>query len=83
MNNPDIAMYFIERGRDLYGEGSMISGDQQSQVNTEEAELTRLRDTNIDEYMHRPWKTTGMTGSERLLEIMRKKEAGGRGRRAT
>jgi hypothetical protein len=82
INNPAVARFLINHARDHYGEGSMISGDQQAAANTEEAELTRLRDTNIDEYMHRPWKTTGMTGSERLLEIMRKKEAGGRGRRA-
>jgi hypothetical protein len=82
INNPAIAKFLINYAREHYGEGSMISGDQQAQVNTEEQELVNLMNTDIDAYMHRPWKTTGMTGTQRYLEIQRKKEASGRGRRA-
>lgn len=82
VNDADWTDYMIGHARDHYGEGSMISGDQQAAMNTEEQELTTLMNTDIDAYNYKPWKNTGMTGSERLLEIMRRKEAGGRGRRA-
>lgn len=82
INNPAVARFLINFARDHYGEGSMLNGDQQAQVNTEEQELINLMNTDIDAYNYRPWKTTGMTASQRLLEINRKKEASGRGRRA-
>jgi hypothetical protein len=82
INNPAIAKFLINFAREHYGEGSMLSGDQQAQVNTEEQELINLMNTDIDAYNYRPWKTTGMTGTQRYLEIQRKKEASGRGRRA-
>jgi hypothetical protein len=82
INNKDIAKFLINYAKDIYGEGSMISGEQQAASNTEEQELVNLMNTDIDAYMHKPWKTTGMTGTQRYLEIQRKKEASGRGRRA-
>jgi hypothetical protein len=82
INNPVIAKFLIENAKDRYGEGAMLSGDRQAAVNSEEAELYKLMNTDIDEFNHRTWKTTGMTGSERLMEIRRRKEASGRGRRA-
>ena len=82
INNPAIARFLINYARDHYGDGAMISGDQQAAANTEEQELVKLMNSDIDEFNHRPWKTTGMTGSERLMEIRRRKEASGRGRRA-
>jgi hypothetical protein len=81
INNPAIARFLINFAREHYGEGSMLSGDQQAAANTEEQELLNLMKTDIDAYNFKPWKTTGMTASQRLLEIRRQKEARG-GRRA-
>jgi hypothetical protein len=82
INNKDIAKFLINYAKEVYGEGSMVSGDQQAAANTEEQEIINLMNTDIDTYNYKPWKTTGMTASQRLLEINRKKEAGGKGRRA-
>jgi predicted transcriptional regulator len=82
IHNPVIAKFFADYARNHYGDGNFITGDQQAAANTEEQELINLMNTDIDAYNYKPWKTTGMTASERLLEINRKKEASGRGRRA-
>ena len=81
INNPVFAKFLIEYAKDKYGEGSMISGDQQAAANSEEQEILNLMNTDIDAYNYKPWKTTGMTASARYLEIQRKKDAKG-GRRA-
>ena len=65
-----------------YGDGGMLVGDQQAAANSEEQELINLMNTDIDAYNFKPWKTTGMTASQRLLEINRKKEARGSRRAA-
>jgi hypothetical protein len=44
--------------------------DHRTMLQQELAELSALRDRNIDEYW-KPWRTTGKSGSERVLEIMR------------
>jgi hypothetical protein len=82
INNPAFAKFLINFAREHYGEGSMISGDQQAAVNTEEQEIINLMKTDIDAYNFKPWKTTGMTASQRLLEIRRQKEARGSRRAA-
>ena len=37
----------------------------------EAAQLDHLMRTDIDAYMYKPWELTGMTGSERALQLRR------------
>jgi len=51
---------------------------EQAALADEEADLERLMHTSIGEYMNAPWRRTGLTGSERLLQIKRTRTAVGR-----
>ena len=82
INNPEFAKFLINYARDLYGEGHMRTGSDQAAMNSEKDELVKLMNTDIDAYNYKPWRNTGMTASQRLLEINRADDARGRGRRA-
>lgn len=80
LNNPVVAAFLIEQARAQYGEGALLSGDAQAQIADERAELAKLRDSDIDSYMNKPWRNTGMTASQRAYELDSKEAS--RGRRA-
>lgn len=80
INNPAIAKFLIESARREYGDGAMITGQAAEAMNSEESELEKLLNTNIDEFQNGKWRNTGISPSERMLEISRQKAS--RGRRA-
>ena len=62
----------IMRRRDASGltrtPGTLTAAEAQ-----EEAALTELMNADIDKYSWRPWRASRMTGSERMLQLQRKK----------
>lgn len=81
-NHPAFEPFLHQLALSTYGEGAMISGEQATAAASEKAELEALMNTDIDTYMNRPWKNTGMTASQRLYEINKKEAERGRGRAA-
>lgn len=80
INDPAILKFLIETARERYGEGSMITGQAAEAAASEEAEIEALMNKDIAAYRTQPWKNTGKTASERMLEIMREKETRGKRR---
>lgn len=81
-NHPAFEPFLHQLALSTYGEGAMISGEQATAAASEKAELEALMNTDIDTYMNKPWKNTGMTASQRLYEINKKEAERGRGRAA-
>jgi hypothetical protein len=75
-NDPLIAQMFaamaVAEGTEAAPSGQQQSGQSsRADLVNEAADLERLMVTKIDEYLNAPWRRTGKTGSERLLDINR------------
>jgi hypothetical protein len=81
-NHPAFEPFLHQLALSTYGEGAMVSGEQATASASEKQELETLMNTNIDDYMNKLWKNTGMTASQRLYEINKKDAERGRGRAA-
>ena len=57
------------------GEGAFVSGEQAAASVSEKNEIEALMASDIDTYQNKPWKSTGMTASQRYYEILKKEES--------
>ena len=81
-NHPAFEPFLHQLALSTYGEGAMVSGEQATAAASEKSELETLMNTNIDDYMNKPWKNSGMTASQRLYEINKRDADRGKGRSA-
>lgn len=80
INHPAFVKFMIETARERRGEGGFISGGEAAAFQSEKAELEALMNSDISTYQSLPWKSSGKTGSERYLELMREEQSRGRRR---
>ena len=78
--NADFTRLLVDLARAEYGEGAMVSSNEQTQVNNREAELVNIMQTDIHRYNNER-NTKGETLAEELYRIRSEKAARSGGRR--
>lgn len=79
-NNPDFLRMIIDVARNEYGEGAMVSSNEQAQVNNREAELVSIMNSDIHRYNNER-NAKGETLAEELFRLRSEKAARMGGRR--
>lgn len=77
INTPAVAEFLAGLARERYGEGAMIPGSEMKVLDDREAEIKRVRNTDIDRY-YREKNGKGQTMEQELREIMERKGGGNR-----
>lgn len=72
LNDPEVASFLVSLARQQYGDGAILTGEQESVLSSREEELIKIRNTNIDRF-NSETNAKGELLSDELLNIRRAK----------
>ena len=76
INMPGMADFLANIAREKYGESAMLPSSEVTALNSREAEITKIMETDIDRY-YRERNANGETLQQELAAIMARKSGGG------